>query len=204
MTYPNRIIALDLETTGLNAQFDYITQIAAVVMEDGEIVGLPFYSRVQPSLDKFKVSLGALAVQCGDLLTDEGQAEAAGWFKAMLEAPAPREVALEFVKWLESVEGHKHPVVAHNAAFDMGFMSQFVFQQRTAFGKAQKLCPLVIDTLSLSRLAMPGGASYGLDGVLLACGLNERPGAHDALQDAILCGQVYFKLREMLTQAVTA
>lgn len=196
--YPSKVLVIDLETSGLNASYDYILQIGAVVMEDGNVIGSPFYTRIQPNPEKLKISTGALKAQVGDMETDEGRARLPEWLKQIFEAPTPQKVAVDFVSWLDANGAANIPIVAHNAPFDMGFLAQFVFQQRGAFGKTQRFSPVCIDTLTLARLAMPGEGSYALNGVLLALGLKPRPDAHDALQDAILTGQAYHKLRKTL------
>lgn len=198
MIYPNRIIAIDLETTGLSSQYDYIVQVGAIVMENGEPASDPFYSRVQPSLDKLKISTGALAAQAGDVTTKEGRGKVAEWLGCLYDSPPSRDVAESFLEWAEKVGSSTVPTVAHNAAFDYGFFSSWQFQQKAAFKHRQPISPVWIDTIAMARLAYPGGRSYALDEVLLLCSLPPRPTNHDALQDALLCGQVYFKLRDQL------
>jgi DNA polymerase-3 subunit alpha (Gram-positive type) len=192
--YPSRILAIDVETTGLNSQYDYITQIGAVVMEDGNIAGEPFYTRVQPNLGKAKISLEALAVQSGDITTPEGFKAATDLMQAWVDAPSAKDVAALFATWLGTTPP---PTVAFNAGFDMGFLSQWVFQQKASFGKTN-LSPITICPMVMAKAVYPGGKQYNLDAVLILCGLPQRPKAHDALQDAILAGQAYFVLREKL------
>lgn len=198
MIYPRRILALDLETTGLSSQYDYITQVAAAVMEGGECVCVPFYSQVQPNLAKFKISLEALAVQTGDIREKEGQKAASKWFAQIFDYPEPKQVSKDLKDWLEAHDAKHLPVVAHNAAFDHAFLNQFQFNNRLAFGKEQFLSPTWIDTIALAKWAMPGGDSYFLDSLLCALKLPPRPSFHDALQDAILAGRAYHLLCEAL------
>lgn len=191
-TYPRRVLAVDVETTGLNSQFDYITQIGAVIMEDGNIIGDPFYSRIAPNLAKAKLSLEAIAVQSGDLTTEEGFDAAVALMKAWTTSPSAKDVALEFATWMGD---DSPPLLAFNAAFDTGFLSQWHFQQKAAFRSAY-FSPITVDPMQLAKRIYPGGKSYNLDAVLVLCGLPPRPKAHDALQDAILAAQCYFILLE--------
>ncbi len=191
MILPSRILALDLETTGLSSQYDYISQIGAAVMENGECLGIPFYSEVQPNLSKFKISLEALAIQTGDIRDKKGQKEAAEWFAKIFDFPEPKQVAKDFRDWLVANDAKHLPVVAHNASFDYAFLNQFQFNNRLVFGKEQFLSPVWIDTIALAKWAIPGGDSYSLDAVLCALRLPPRPGHHDALQDALLAGRAY-------------
>lgn len=196
MNYPTRIVALDLETTGTNSQYDYINQIGAVVMENGEIIGDPFYSYIQPNLEKLSIKGGALAAQCGDLTTDDGAAKAAEWFKQMGTWPASRDVASAFAEWAK--DHAALPVVAHNATFDMAFVGQWMFQQRSALKAVAGFGAVSICTLQLAKQVWPGGASYALDVCLTLAGIEKRPAAHDALQDAILAGRLYHAILEEL------
>lgn len=192
--YPSRILAIDVETTGLNSQYDYITQIGAVVMEDGQITGTPFYTRVQPNLGKAKISLDALKVQSGDIKDEEGLKAVYETLKAWGSAPSARDVAGLFAEWLGAAPP---PTVAFNAGFDMGFLSQWMFQQKAAFGKTN-LSPITICPMVMARTVYPGGKQYNLDAVSVLCSLPPRPAAHDALQDAILAGRCYFNLKDKL------
>lgn len=201
MNYPSRIIAIDLETTGLIAQYDYIVQIGAVAMVDGEVVGVPFSTRMKPDEDKLKITLGAMGAQCGDLKTPEGQKRAAEWLSTLLDAPKGLEVAQEFKEWCVTHDALKSPTVAHNAFFDAAFMREKLFCFTSVF-KTPPLSPMWIDTLTMAKHAWPTGKKYGLNECLFAAELPSRPDHHDALQDAVLCGRLYHHLAQMLTTEV--
>ena len=79
-------------------------------------------------------------------------------------------------------------LVAHNAGTEKRVLREAVPMAR--FGPW-------IDTLVLARAAWPGLASYALDDLVKQLGLQEQmiaavPGreAHDALYDAVACGEV--------------
>lgn len=199
--YPKRILALDFETTGLVAAYDYIVQIGAAVMEGDAVVDV-FQSRVRPNPDKFKITMAALAVQVGDLNAEGAGEKLQEWFSATLEADEAKDVAKAFAAWIAQHNAHTLPVVAHNAAFDHAFYGQFAHQQRKVL--TPRLSPIWICTKELAQAKLPGADSYSLDACLLAMGLPSRPGAHDALQDAILAGLLYDKLLALPCPAAAA
>ena len=57
--FPSEYMGIDIETTGLDYQFDEIIEIAAVHVKDGNIVGR-FSSLIQPSSSKCIVSFGRI------------------------------------------------------------------------------------------------------------------------------------------------
>lgn len=197
MTYPRRIVALDIETTGLSSQYDKMRQIAAAVMEDGEVVGDPFYTYVGCDPRKMSLKLEALEVTCGDVTTEDGAAKLRAWIMQGLEAPQPPEVATQFAAWSDMTEAWKHPVVAHNAHFDHGFIGQWCFNNRARF-RVPPLSPVWICTLTLSQWLHKDAKGHGLDDVCARLGLAQRPQAHDALQDAVLAGAAYHLLTKDL------
>ncbi|MEG1633839.1 MAG: 3'-5' exonuclease, partial [Oscillospiraceae bacterium] len=86
-----------------------------------------------------------------------------------IEAVMPR--FLEFVGAL--------PLVAHNAAFDMGFIRPYLSE-----------APRVYDTLRLSRAAFPGLRSYNLEKLCLALSI-EAEGFHRALADVEATAELF-------------
>lgn len=193
MTYPRRIVALDTETTGLSSMYDKLRQIAAVVMEDGQAVSEPFYSYVGCDPRKMSLRLEALQVTCGDVSTEDGAKNLQAWILQGLNAPEPPVVAREFAAWSELVGAKDYPVVAHNAHFDHAFVEQWRFNNWRVFA-VPPLSPVWICTLTLSQALHPDEKKHGLDEVCKRFGLAERPGAHDALTDALLAGAVYHRL----------
>jgi DNA polymerase III epsilon subunit-like protein len=189
------ILALDLETSGLSTQYDQILQIgAAIVTSEGEIVS-EFSARIQPT-DKFKISLEALAVNGGDLKTEDGREQAYEFLSGLFEeAKVAKEVAADLRAWADEHNAWEYSVVAHNASFDWGFWANFEFQQRTALQKRAVFGHSWTDTMALARQLMPGAGGYGLDACLLACKLERRDAVHNALEDARLAAMLYFRLK---------
>lgn len=193
---PSRIIALDLETTGFSSMYDYVTQIGAVVMENGIPTEQTFFYNVQPNLSKFKISLDALAAQVGDMNDDDFAQKAADWLKGLKDRPSAKETAAALSEWCSAVGAGGLPVVAHSAAFDLGFIQQWSFSYRS--GLPSWLSPVWIDTKEMAARVIGPKGNYGLDAVCARFDMPKRAGGHNALQDAILCGQVYARLREEL------
>lgn len=199
-----RVVALDLETTGLSSQYDQILQIGVAVMERGEVIGEPFYTRVQGSV-KLKISLEALDAQIGVLSAPDGPDRLAEWYRLVMDAPSSRDVAVAFRAWAEAMECARYPVVAHNASFDYAFCANWWgFQQRVLFGYRSPLSPMWICTKELAQQdeRFTGMKSFGLDQVAKVLDLPPRPAEHDALQDAILAGKVFHALQSAPTTAL--
>lgn len=196
MTYPSRILAIDIETTGDVAKYDKLLQVGAVVMEDGQAdTSLPvFSSRVGVAVDKLKINLSALAATCGDITTPDGATKVQEWVKRAVDAPQPPAVATEFAVWCEMVGAKDLPVVAHFAHFDHGFIGEWITNNRARFA-LPPLSPVWICTWTMSKRVWPDERNHGLDDVCKRLGLAQRPVEHDAMQDAILAGAVYDAMR---------
>jgi DNA polymerase III epsilon subunit-like protein len=192
LIYPTRYIALDVETSGLNSTYDQIMQIAVVPMERGEIVGDPYYTRILPS-SKFSIKREALEVQAGEVTGDTLKE---WWDSLTRDGVESREAMSGLIEWSRAGNYGGLPVVAHNASFDWGFVNQWIFIWRVMAGQKSPLGPwwICTKTLAQNHSHFEGCKKFGLDVVAAGCGLPPRPKEHDALQDAILAGQVYHRL----------
>lgn len=123
----NKYIVFDIETTGLSPEKDQITEIGALLIEDGNII------------DRFNT-----------LISIEGKVpdkivELTGITDAMLKGQPSIDKALAlFLQYIEDL-----PLVAHNASFDIGFIQTKLVQQ--GFEKIEND---VYDSLILSRLLL--------------------------------------------------
>lgn len=155
------VVSLDIETTGLRPESDDILEIAAVKYEGAREVDC-FHTLVKPH--------GPIPyyIQCLTGIT-AGEVE---------NAPAFSEIAPRLFSFL----GHL-PLVGHNLAFDLGFLS----------AKGVPLTNPVYDTLELSSLLLPGLTSYGLVSVArhLECSSKVH---HRALHDARTSHLVFLAL----------
>lgn len=183
-----KVLSIDVETSGLIPAYDFITQIGAVVMEDGEVVSEPFYTRVQPDWEKFKISVKAAEVQVGGM---EGFVD---WIAELKAAPVMLEVAKSFSAWTESVGAISLPNIAYKADFDWPFLENKLFSYKSVF-KTPSLSPMWICVLNMARTHFKGTLpNNALDSVVAAFGIDIERSGHDALQDAILCGKVFHAL----------
>ncbi|MFJ8527081.1 ATP-dependent DNA helicase DinG [Bacillus sp. NPDC094106] len=132
-----RYVVVDLETTGNSWKDgkDKITQIAAVVVEDGEILEI-FSSFVNPKreIPPFITELTGI---------DENLVK---------QAPLFRDVAPMIVELLEGAS-----FVAHNVHFDWNFLTEELKQA----GYTEIYCPK-IDTVELAQILLPTADSYKL------------------------------------------
>ena len=163
------IVCFDIETTGLDAKREAITEIGAVVLKNGEI-GERFQTFVDPnrSLDPKIVGLTGI--------TD-----------AMLRgAPQLKEALRAFLAFADG-----RPLAAHNAEFDIGFLREGC--RRTGL----RFDPTYIDSLILAQNLLPELGRYKLDVVAEALKLPEF-NHHRASDDAATVGYMLIPFWRML------
>jgi len=205
MELPNRILAFDCETTGLNSMYDFINAFSVVEMVDGELTGNVFTRRVRPSA-KLKVSVEAMQVQGLDLESDSFDPEE---FVEKLTAQLSNlfppnsipalQAATELQEWTTEKGLNRIPVVAHHASFDHGFYNDKLNNTRAKVIIGNALSPVWICTKTLACHVWPDKHKKDLNSCLVATGIPPREShGHDAAEDAVKCGQLYFKLRELL------
>jgi len=129
------IIAFDIETTGLDARHDVMTEIGAVVLENGEITDT-FQTFVNPGrrLSPEIVNLTGI--------TDE----------MVAHAPSQQDAVNAFLDFTAG-----RPLCAHNAEFDMGFIAESCRRMGRSFEQTS------IDTLVLAQNLLPELGKYKLD-----------------------------------------
>ena len=133
--FDDEIVCFDIETTGLKAQREAITEIGAVVLKNGQIT------------DKFQTF-----VNPGRRLTPE-IIGLTGITDAMLEdAPPPEEALAAFLRFVDG-----RPLAAHNAEFDIGFIRAGCRRAGLDFD------PTYVDTLILAQNLLPELHKYKLD-----------------------------------------
>lgn len=165
-----RVIAFDVETTGLSAKSNRIIEIGAVLFENGK------ESKRYSTLVDAGVNVPS-TVTAINHITNE----------MLLTAPREKFVYPEFLKFLgDALEG-KTMLCAHNARFDMDFLSETLM--RLGYD-ATISC---VDTLALSR-KMLKLRSNKLNAVAQYFGI-ENEQAHHAVADAEVCGKI---LQELL------
>jgi DNA polymerase-3 subunit epsilon len=165
-----REIVLDTETTGLDPyQGHRLIEIGCVELINRIPTGQNFWRYVNPERD---VPAEALAVHgiTAEFLKDK---------------PLFAEVADELIEFLGEA-----PLVAHNAAFDLGFLNAELERcARPLVGRER-----LIDTLLLARRKHPAGPNR-LDDLCLRYSIdNSRRTKHGALLDAEILAEVYLEL----------
>ena len=164
-----RVVAFDTETTGISCD-DEIVQIAAAEYVCGELTRT-FCLYVVPSCP---ISPGAAAV---NHLTLPFLAE---------NGVSPCEALERFFAFL----GQDVLLVAHNIRFDyrmlQGECRKFDY---TAELQGVSFC----DTIALAKKLVPGLEHYRLGWLVDAMGLSGR-NSHDALDDTLACGELFFEL----------
>lgn len=167
-------IAFDIETTGLSPTSDRIVELGAVLF----VNGLPtktFSSLVNPGIS---ISPSASAV---NHITND----------MLYTAPSEDVVYPDFIDFLGNALSGEVVMCAHNASFDFGFLSNTL----SRLGYYGKIC--YVDTLSLSRIYIPGLDNYK------QCTLEnyfalDNTASHRATSDAGNCGRI---LTEILSRA---
>ncbi|MEM6381817.1 MAG: exonuclease domain-containing protein [Pseudomonadota bacterium] len=167
-------VVFDLETTGLEpSKGDEIISVGAARIVNGRLLrGEIFNEFVNPGR-----SIPAASTKIHGI-TDA----------MVADAPSPVETLPRFHRYVG-----RAALIAHNAAFDMKFLSM----KEQALGK--RFEQPVLDTLLLAAHAL------GRDGSLSLDGLSERFGItlsdedrHTALGDALATGEVFLKLLPIL------
>ena len=129
-------VVFDVETTGLSARYDQIIELAAVKMEDGEIVS-EFQEFIDPGQPLSETTTNLTGITDDMVQGSKSEDEVLQAFQAFSEGTV---------------------LVAHNASFDMGFIN--TAYQRHGLGQADQP---VIDTLELSRMLHPNLKSHRLN-----------------------------------------
>ena len=165
-------ICFDLETTGLSAQNDRITEIGAVRIHNGEIT------------DKFDVFVDPerpIPPKITELTSITNE---------MVQG-APKEV--EALQQFFDFCGEDAVLVAHNASFDAGFLRAALQRQGKPFLNTY------IDTVTMARSLLPDLNKVTLDSV--AKYLKLKPFHHHrAEDDAAVLGEIFLNLKERLVQ----
>lgn len=163
-------VIFDTETTGLNPLMgDRIIEIAAVRVINGEITDQTFESLINPHRIVPTESINIHGI------TNE----------MLVDAPEATEVIPAFLDFVG-----EDTLVAHNAEFDMGFLSNELHLLGRKDTLPQSLC-----TVQLSKLKFPDLERYNLD--TLAQHLNltiER--RHRALDDVVATAQLFTQVHE--------
>jgi DNA polymerase-3 subunit epsilon len=165
-----REIVFDTETTGLShASGDRMVEIGCIELYNRNETGRSFHAYFHPDRD---MPIEAERVH--------------GLSIAFLsDKPRFHEGVEDLLEFLGDA-----PLVAHNAAFDFGFLNA----ELTACGRAIVAMERMIDTLAMARTRHPG-AKHSLDALCTRYGIDRSHRIkHGALLDAQLLAQLYVEL----------
>src|SRR6266702_3641694 len=165
-----REIVLDTETTGLDPyQGDRLVEIGCVELYNKIPTSQSFHCYINPQRE-----MAASAFEIHGLSAE-----------FLKDKPLFAEVADEFLAFIGEA-----PLVAHNAAFDLGFLNAELERAAKPVIGSERM----IDTLLLARRKHPAGPNR-LDDLCLRYGIdNSRRTKHGALLDAEILAEVYIEL----------
>ena len=165
-----REIVFDTETTGLSpAGGDRMVEIGCVEMFNRVETGRSFHSYFNP----------------GRPMPSEAEAVHGLSDRFLSDKPSFHERCEELLTFIG-----ESPMIAHNAAFDFGFINHELGQ----CGRPLVCTSRMIDTLALARRKFPG-AKHSLDALCTRFGVDRSQRIkHGALLDAQLLAQVYVEL----------
>lgn len=157
-------IALDIETTGLDAEKDRIIELA-VLKYVNECIVEEFVTLVNPGCFLPPIIKKITGI------TDE----------MLVSAPPLDDVFDDFVAFLGDF-----PLVIHNADFDMGFINKACKE------RGLSLYNPIVDTLTLCREMLPGLKNHKLVTIKEHLGIRSDT-LHRAKADAYVCGEILKK-----------
>ncbi len=167
--FEDEFVFFDIETTGLNAETDRITEIGAVLVKEGEILAR-FQTFVDPETPIPYEITRLTGIRDSDVLG----------------APNEREAVEAFLGFAGG-----RLLAAHNADFDMGFIAAACQRMGRDFSHTS------IDTLVLSQSLLPELKKHSLDSAAAYLGLPEFR-HHRASDDAVTGAQLLFAFFERL------
>lgn len=163
-----KFVVFDLETTGFSPMNDNITEIGAVLIENGAITN-EFSTFVDPEIDiPYKVQ--DITNITNDMVKD---------------APKIQEVLPKFMEFSKGAI-----FVAHNADFDIGFITQKCKEVGLEYNHDK------IDTLMLARVLLPNLKKFTLDKICKELNISLN-GHHRAVNDAAATAEIFIKFIEM-------
>jgi len=159
---------VDLETTGLSRYAHKITELAAARVEDGEVADT-FSTLVNP-----EVHIPSFITRLTGI--DD---------RMVRDAPTVAEALPGYLRFLSDDR-----VVAHNATFDTGFLSQNAMRIKRPFANGH-LC-----TRRLANRLVPDLPSKRLAALCEHFRVNNQQ-AHRAMSDVLATHEVFLKLQEI-------
>ena len=164
-------VAFDFETTGLHPATDRIIELGAVKFRDRAVLGT-FDMLVNPGIAITDAAVNVSGITA-EMLASE---------------PAVEQALPDFMEFISGAV-----LIAHNAPFDMSFLRAAL--EVAGMGDVSNT---VIDTQVLAQKAYPRLRSYSLQNLVTELGLT-RGNAHRALDDAVMCKDLFLTCAETLS-----
>lgn len=162
-------VVFDIETTGLSPRFGRIIEIGAVRIKDGKICDT--YSQfINPEIP-IPYNITKLTS-----ITDN----------MVMDAPTIETVLPDFLNYVGDAV-----LVAHNAAFDTGFIKEFAKRQGIAFDST------IMDTMTLAHILIPELGKYTLDRLCKQFNVSLEH-HHRACDDADATARIFIKMLDMI------
>jgi DNA polymerase III epsilon subunit family exonuclease len=162
--FPQGVVAIDLETTGLSPLMDRIIELSAIKVTPSGIE--LFDELINPEIE---IPENTIAIH---KITNE-----------MVQGkPTIQEVLPKYLPFADGL-----PIIAHNARFDLGFILFNMHQQDFKPTESRVFC-----SVKYTRAAIPDLKSYKLGNLCNELGI-ELVNHHRALDDAIACLRLFAK-----------
>lgn len=159
-TMPSSYVVFDLETTGLDPKVNEIIEIGAIRYKDGvEIERFHSYIKPNVSIPRFITELTGITNNM------------------VRTAPRINEALIKFINFIGN-----DTLVAHNALFDLKFVSIFCKAYNLSFTNKK------IDTLQLARVCV-NTENHKLETIKKYFGINVS--SHNALDDCVVTHTLY-------------
>ena len=172
-------VVFDIETTGLSVQNCKITEIGAVKIKNGEVLGR-FNTFVDP-----EVPIPADIVELTGI-TDE-------MVKGAPKYPEALKAFFDFIG-NDPTKETQPLLIAHNANFDIGFIRHFAKEAGLPFENPY------LDTLALSRYINPDLNKHTLDAIANAYNLGDF-NHHRACDDAEMLAHIFFRMIDIMEKS---
>jgi DNA polymerase III epsilon subunit family exonuclease len=169
-----RYIAFDTETTGFSAYNDRIIELGAVLFEDGKAV------KSFGSLVNAGKRVPASATRVNNITND-----------MLADSPKEDVVYPEFVEFLGDAITGDTIICAHNASFDMRFLSATF--ERLGIDANIKF----VDTLALCKKYVTGTCDHKQPTMAQHFNISQKD-AHRAESDALVCGGIMAELLKLM------
>lgn len=165
----DEFVIFDIETTGLSAINDSITEIGAIKVKDGEVID-SFSQLINPEreIPEFITKLTGITDQM------------------VADMPVIKKVIPKFNEFIKG-----SVLIAHNASFDVGFIRENLKKIKL------KLDNPILDTLELSRAVFPELKNHKLNTLSKYLDINLE-NHHRAVDDAKATKDIFLKIMDLL------